>query len=174
MKFIQFLNEAPRSVEYSRDEFSGIPSYSTVNDEYELFDESYDLYSKESTHGTKFAVLNHDDRKVDYFCVVDDVGNKSYSQKLVFKREGVSSNLVQQIFFNFILPEFKRIVTDEEQTKGGRAMWEKIIGTAISNSKYEVGYISGPKSSKFDPENWNAEFKYPFLNSAFQFYITRK
>lgn len=177
MKFAQFLNEAPSMIELERDEIYGVPSYSRVKDVFEVYDDGYDLYRRDVSDGYEYAVLNHDDKKVEYFSYVEDtraLGKKAHVQKFAYKSEDADSSIVQYVFFNYLLPEFKLMITDNHHTKGGRAMWNKIIKTGLNNSKYEVGYSNGKETSQFDKDKWELEFKKGYVNSSTFFYIKQK
>lgn len=178
MKFKQFLNEAPMLQHLQRDIGSQVPSYYKIKDEYELEDDGYDLYTTETDDGINYAVLNTEEKEIKFFSVVEETrifGKKYFTQKYVYKNERESSNIVLNIFFNFILPNHKIIATDDTQSKGGKNMWKNIIKTAIGNSRYEVGYSKNGKDLiSFDNDNWEKEFNKGYVDFETFFYIKLK
>ena len=178
MKFLQFLNEMPMLQHLQRDIGAQVPSYYKIKDEYELKDDGYNLYTTETNDGINYAILNIEEKEIKFFSSVKETrifGKKYYTQKYVYKSKNVSSNLVQQIFFNFILPKHKIIATDDTQSKGGKNMWKNIIKHAIDNNRYEVGYSKNGKDLiLFDKDNWQKEFNNGYIYTETFFYIKLK
>ncbi len=178
MKFIQFLNETPMLQHLQRDIGSQVPSYHKIKDEYELEDDGYDLYTTETNVGINYAVLNTEEKEIKFFSAVKETrifGKKYFTQNYVYKNERESSNIVLNIFFNFILPNHKIIATDDTQSKGGKNMWKNIIKSSISSSRYEVGYSKNGKDLiLFDKDNWQKEFNNGYIDSETFFYIKLK
>jgi hypothetical protein len=109
-----------------------------------FFSEERKVYSAEN----KFFCLDDDSKKVLYYMQYDTsfslkLGGSFLWQSLVWRSKSVPqmNTLPHEIFFNELLPKYKTVATDGQQTEDGQRFWEYQIDFALKN-KFNVYYFN--------------------------------
>ncbi len=92
--------------------------------------------------GTGYVVLVHDN-KVEYFVRYRQARNSGLKfgrQVLVWRnpegRSMAAAGIARHVFFNILLPEYKALITDNEQTKFGMHFWVNAAAYALGVGKF--------------------------------------
>lgn len=103
-----------------------------------------------SVPGFELALLNDTGKEVVYYNSVIVINNldlnlKPATQSLVWrspkaKHESVTHKLAGNVFSNYILPRYIAIVSDGNQTAGGKFFWERQVSSALDDNKHVYFY----------------------------------
>jgi len=125
--------------------------------------------SKFKPTNTKYLLKSGDDHNGYYMLVVDGVveyfaNYKSKSYQSLLKGRMIrqvlvqrnhfsidSANIPKKVFFDYLLPTFGTIVTDEEQTADGKKFWLHATSEALDNpDKYTVYVLNKTKGQTIE------------------------
>lgn len=133
--------------------------------------------SKFKPTNTKYLLKSGDNNNGYYMLVVDGVveyfanyKSKSYQsllkgrmirQVLVQRNEFSidSANIPKKVFFDYLLPTFGTIVTDEEQTNDGKKFWLHATSEALDQPEKYTVYILNKNKGKTTKIEDNDHFK---------------
>lgn len=88
-------------------------------------------------------LLDHDRKAVLYYNCIEEVDfsikhhtGQPVSQIMIWRENRINGGedthgLVESVFFDFLIGQYNIAVSDSEQTRDGRRMWEKLISMAI-------------------------------------------
>ena len=191
MNFSQFLNEAPLlSKSITREEIiKSVPTYKELmRNKSKLqkvgYYHDYEFYHKPggAYRGGEYAIVDEKNEKIIAFSQLAKTMRPSLkmeykTQKLLYKDKDESSEIMK-FFFDQILDTEKFIMSDDLQSKGGKAFWKKLCLYWINSKFCEVGYLS-QEHKKLIPfrskEDFEEEFESLYKNDNYDtLYIKKK
>ena len=135
--------------------------------------------------GAKF--YNFGDSSIGYYALVDDAGELVYfvrykavkannlkfgRQVLVWreKTNASSAGFAEFVFFSKLLPRFKALITDTQQTNNGRQFWQHVLRQSFGKESCRVYFLdrrSSPNTLtellsyeeviKYEPKIWGSD-----------------
>ena len=117
--------------------------------------------------GGEYAIVDEDNKKIIVYSQLAKTSRPSLkmeykTQKLLYKDENESSEIMK-FFFDQILDTEKFIMSDDLQSKGGKAFWKKLCLYWINSKFCEVVYLSG-EHKKLIPFRSKEDFEEEFEN----------
>lgn len=157
--FKEYLNESPK-INYDLDASNtkswtdDAQNYWDVNKKSaKLVDKKFELYQLGSDANGYYMSVHND--KVAYFAHYKSVNikfmDKSYGRQVFIRRSehtSLSFGAPKIVFFNYLLPKFKSMVSDTEQSYDGKKFWEGAVAEAIRESGFSVQVLD-TKNGKF-------------------------
>ena len=96
----------------------------------------------------EIALLDHYRQRVVYFNRVEVVSDlpveheKPVAQVMIWREKGsqgsIAHGLVQKVFFNLLVQQYNVVVSDSEQTREGRGMWQGLLKDAVDRPDLEA------------------------------------
>ena len=119
------------------------------------------------------VLLDHYRERVVYFNRVEVISDlpmdheRPVAQVMIWRERGslgsIAHGLVQKVFFNLLVKEYDVVVSDSEQTREGRGMWQGLLSDAVNRPDLEAAIldkISGERSplrsekDLYNASNW--------------------
>lgn len=106
----------------------------------------------------EIVLLDHYRKRVVYFNRVEVIEGlplnhtRPVAQVMIWRdrtRHGrIASGLVQNVFFGLLVDEYDVVVSDSEQTREGRGMWQGLLQEAIDRSNLEAATLDKSESEE--------------------------
>ncbi len=172
MKFIQFLNESPAMITASREKMKNhAPNFIALSklinkSEKEGFYEYKDIYkfTNRVSKSTSYFVLDEENKKVLFYSQISSVSGSSFKgnvdkQSFIYQ-DASFKGAADYIFMRLILENHGTILSDSDQTKGGKSFWKKLFDKYRDTNNYEVGYYDGldKKYVPFHKDDTDSDF----------------
>lgn len=106
-----------------------------------------------------YVLYNKDTKLTDYFIRYEYKKVSGHglfvTQVLLWRRKSASFNgrsVTDHVFFDILLPKYKRIASDQQQTEAGRDFWIRILSLANGKS-HRIGILEKGKEVEYFDES---------------------